>query len=75
MHLLLCVGWVSPSRLGNFMRYYQVNFINLTMVSSIQLQTVGSYAPVTQYKLSYSNDGINWIDGETVSNKRFYLKQ
>ena len=55
-----------PSRLGSFLRYYQVNFINLTMVSSIELQAVGLYAPVTQYKLSYSNDGINWIDGETV---------
>jgi hypothetical protein len=65
----LCVGWVSASHNGNFSRYYQVNFGNLTLVTAIELSssTEPTASAVAQYLLRYSNDGINWITGETVS--------
>jgi hypothetical protein len=62
-------GWISASRAGNFSRYYQVNFGNLTIVTSVELQSLtgSSVTAVQQYMVQYSNDGINWINGETVS--------
>lgn len=66
MIVVVTVGWVSASRAGAHNRYYQVNFNNLTLVSAIELYSSSSGSRVTQYKLHYSNDGINWIDGEIV---------
>jgi hypothetical protein len=60
-------GWVSPSRLGSFDRHLDVYFGNLTLVTAITLQHPVGYVPVVQYDVYYSNDGINWVKGDTVS--------
>jgi len=63
----LVVGWTSASRLGAFSRYLQVHFYNLTLVTAVQLEhPVYLASAVQQYRLHYSNDGINWIAGSTV---------
>jgi len=68
MTLWLSAGWTSASRLGAFSRYLQVHFGNLTLVTSIQLEHPGYVASAVQrYQVHYSNDGLNWIAGETVS--------
>ena len=62
------IGWTSASRLGAFSRYLQVHFDNLTRVTAVQLEHPAYVASaVQQYQVHYSNDGINWVQGSTVS--------
>ena len=62
------IGWTSASRLGAFSRYLDVHLGNLTLVTAVQLEHPGYVASaVQQYRVHYSNDGINWIAGPTVN--------
>ena len=56
-------GWTSAVHQGSFPRYIQVYLGNITQVTQVQLT---SNVPIT-YQINYSNDGSNWLTGDTVS--------
>ena len=63
------VGWKVVARFGPFNSYLQINFGSLTQVTAVTLTnpTSGSVS-VTSFRMQFSNDAINWVNGATVCN-------
>jgi len=69
VNIFVLSGWTDGARYGPFSEYLQVNLINLTSISSVSLQLVGSSSgpTVTSFILQYSTDGITWYYGTAVN--------
>ena len=68
--MLALVGWKAATRRGKFERYLQVYFGNLTMVTQVEIRPSSDDGdPSNTFRLLHSDDGINWILGETVGYK------
>lgn len=59
-------GWAAAHRGKPFYRYFQVYFANMTKVTRILIEHPDT-GRVLEYILFYSNDGVQWTEGDTIS--------
>ncbi|XP_076447924.1 uncharacterized protein LOC143284788 [Babylonia areolata] len=61
-------GWIPYVREGELLkqRYFQVYFANKILVDRIEIEQLAT-AKATQIKLTYSNDGRSFLDGDTIA--------